>query len=355
MAIGAGSKFVSRLALDFPALHAYNLSRRASVGREDHMRDLSLGGLCASMLLLGLPSASAQDARWYQLPANPVWIDIPSGWSVGADVKLPALSARHSSGARLFVAVSKSKNADEALDTAKTLLKREYPEVTLKAKGKDRLAGFARLDKTKLIVDVEITRLSPADSGGPTLVVAAAVVRPRSAGRSVKSVHKRALKSATHGWERPAGGTFSIGTSGLSIRQPKVGWSVVLTVKPAAVEFLSADGRSGLRLSQRSGEPAGALAGFARAFSQAGMTWTADEPWRPKGVAKVIAGSGIRRTGRVTVDENGKSVRYAVVLAAVKVGGGVVVAVTTATGGTVDTMLAASEEILATLTGLEPQ
>ena len=255
--------------------------------------------LVVAAAALVAPAAWAE-ARWYQLPANDVWVFVEEGWRVRADEKNPMLIATDTSAARFEVGLSKSKTAAAAVKDRQAMVAREYGAVAWK-KTRDWQVGTVEVEGRKQAVAVRAVLV-----GGVPLF--AVLYTPKNSLAALQERVDRLLKDPRKQATRPGGIWAKVPGSRFLIKIPKSGWKTVPSRDPNILTIRAESDGSEVR-AHVDGRPGVTLASAIEVYRQAlggGVTkWSDPAPWRPPSI--VAQKDGLVLRGVATMGEEGAS------------------------------------------------
>ena len=264
----AGSGARPELGVTYPAVTAF-----------DYRRSL---GLLVVTLGLALP---ASGRTWHQVPANGAWVDIPFPWRVTAHSELPQLEAKDPKlGGRMLVRVVDGPE-ELALEAGRRVAGHWFKDIAWSKKNPNQ--GVGALAGNKSLVAVATVPIGKRSLFFLT-------VGPKRQAAALSKLMAVAIASVRVTWARPGGAVLTVGSTGVTVRQPDDGW-LVTTVQGPAVQMASNDGKAKVHVfaSKRpAATPASALEMLTRGYEM--LTFGSPTAWAPTSAPK---GKGLALTG----------------------------------------------------------
>ncbi len=289
------------------------------------------------LLLLLPPAASADPPLYYQVPGSPIWVDVPTPWTVRPDPKAPRLLIQNKDLGRLEVTVMKDTPMNDAQKRVRAVIEARHQDV---AWTRGKIAGETTGKGTLRGRDIHLrVRLVPEK----TSTIAVVSFTAEAGAKAVHALQDAVLKSIEHGWQRPGGVWARIPDASARVNV-RTGWKTLANPDPHQLHINSRDGQGAIQLmvDQREDKTLDdSLDMVVELAGGAAVTWSEPTAWKPTDGAR----AGLRRTGTATAD--GHTLRFAVYVVPIREGRLMLAARTT--GDAAAPLMAQVEEIAASL------
>lgn len=236
-------------------------------------------------LLLAAPALA--ESTWFQVPAHPLWVELPAGWRAAADAAEPLLVGQGPRGGTVFLLASPADSSDTGLASVRRRLESEWREVEVKLTD-GRLQGAGRLGEARIGIDSRSLRFetSAVSATHGEVVVHVVAGLPKGTRLDLDAV----LGSVRVRWDRPGGGWAGVPHSGVQAMVPVDGWRKV--VNEDVLSLKSIEGKSELQVRVMRRQTADAAIGYYRqAINFPFLTWDdAPKAWAPP---KGVGGKGL--------------------------------------------------------------
>ena len=259
---------------------------------------------------------------WYQLPSQPLWVEVPDAWKGRADAKNPVLLFNDRGGARFDVRSRPlSISEAQALADRKEALRLEFP--------KARWTRAARPVHGRLVVGNSRKVLLVAVFSASTHRLVLTALGPEARKDELIALLGGVGASGRAGWARPTGQWHALPETELRIRQPPDGWQRLPKARRGTLALRHRAGsfQAELRRS-RSADCAPVLDWFIQGLGGPGvldMRVGKAVAWRPKGlVGGQGRAAGLMQEVRLTRQESGAQSTVLAILFAHPTTGGVV-------------------------------
>jgi len=273
--------------------------------------------LLITAVLSGYCDPANAEARWFQIPAQGLWVDVPKDWDVKADAKNSLLLLSDGTGARLEIFYAARTAPDVALEGRRQLLVAEFGELKWK-KPRRGLGLSAKASPSGVATGVAVTVVK-----GANFALAVTSIAPPKRGKAVTKLAKHVLKTFKAQWKRPGGIWVPVPHTDVRVVLPD-GWIVASQGRQRELRLRTEDQKAIFRATLKTGadlKPQAVLSKFAELVGGGVVTWGAAKKWKPvsvRGKAK-----GLFQSGKATLEGAQGSGTHHMLLFAHPVKGGV--------------------------------
>ena len=265
------------------------------------------------LILVGcvwLSATALAKGQWQQVPAAPVWVQVPAGWQATGHRHKHALQLQNAQRGKCTIYAVRAAKASAAglLEEVQGDLDHQYGAVTWKRAKKGRRSGTIQHNGETLKASVRLNKAFRLKREGWRLALL--TIAPDENFSVVSSMAAALLKEKHVGWSRPRPRWLMIPGTIYQVRHPQGDWRLGST-DSAAVHLSNAlvyGTLQAARMPARNKDLEAVVATYTEGLSQGEgkWTWTTPKRWRV-GPAKI---TGLYRRGEATLRRKRSNVVY---------------------------------------------